>query len=62
MVVVLVSVSVEHFSNAKLTLTIRGISVYWEPGWIGNANLGSGCSVSMNLSVFRITILSNAIG
>lgn len=20
--------------------------VYWEPGWIGNANLGSGCSVS----------------
>ena len=22
------------------------LSVYWEPSWIGNANLGSGCSVS----------------
>lgn len=20
--------------------------VYWEPGWVGNANLGSGCAVS----------------
>ena len=25
----------------------RGIGiVYWEPGWIGNANLGSPCAVS----------------
>jgi arabinogalactan endo-1,4-beta-galactosidase len=28
---------------ARLTYS----AVYWEPGWIGNAALGSGCSVSV---------------
>jgi len=23
--------------------------VYWEPGWVGNANLGSDCAVSWRL-------------
>lgn len=33
----------------------KGI-IYWEPGWIGNANLGSGCSVSQ-MPRARVSIL-----
>lgn len=27
--------------------------IYWEPGWVGNANLGSPCSVSAMVPWFR---------
>lgn len=34
----------------------RGIGIsYWEPGWIGNAGLGSSCSVSLP-SVIRCCV------
>lgn len=28
--------------------------IYWEPGWVGNANLGSPCSVSSAMPWFRL--------
>lgn len=31
--------------------------IYWEPGWIGNANLGSGCSVRIKVNMFSLHIL-----
>ena len=34
--------------------------VYWEPGWIGNAGLGSACSVSSlryNFLLFRLVLI-----
>lgn len=35
----------------------RGTGVlYWEPGWIGNANLGSSCSVSSRVILTRLRI------
>ena len=29
---------------------MRVFAVYWEPGWIGNANLGSSCAVSLDVN------------
>jgi arabinogalactan endo-1,4-beta-galactosidase len=28
--------------------------IYWEPGWVGNANLGSPCSVSTVIFYFTL--------
>ena len=44
-----------HIFYSDVSLTCD--ADYWEPGWIGNANLGSGCAVS-TLSVDYIDMLT----
>ena len=38
------------------------VAVYWEPSWIGNANLGSGCSVSLRLLYIHVLLTGPMIG
>jgi arabinogalactan endo-1,4-beta-galactosidase len=40
----------------------HGLGVlYWEPGWVGNAGLGSSCSVSLN-AISQTMVLTPKIG
>ena len=52
------------FTQERATLDVCANSriVYWEPGWVGNANLGSGCAVRAECrQFFSEPLLTNSL-